>query len=567
MRASRIDRRRIGMRLLPGRRARLVGFIMLAGLSSHAMARGGAVQTLTLGDSFDPAAVGALDPGNADLSPALWQGADRAEMSRLIAGLPSRISSPTLADLARRALAIAAAPPQGPRIAPGFTETRAETLLRMGQAVLAARMLAGMPKASRTESTNALLLNASLMAGDNAGACAVAQSLATSAKAVLFAKVHTVCEALAGDAARAELGATLLAERAPDDAAFFELLDMMLGATDKPGPAVKALKRPSPLHLAMMRAIGIAPKQLLPLASEGLKAAAPSIHVAMDRLIASDPAATPVLRLAAAWRVLKAGAGDMDATRQLFLAVGADAPKASVARSYSAAASVESGPSRALALARFLMAADAEGGSGAHGVAAELAHPMLRNLLAVASGPDIALRVARGLLFTGESAVAIRWLRSLEGAAKVPGALDGSARLAVLISLADGQDVRTFDGPRAVLWLGAHTRLDPETAAEKAAVLGQLRKAVGLEAPLALGGAALGGATAGLPPLMVLPLQEAAADGKIGEAVLRAIHLVEVEQAGSRARRLAAAAAALSEVGLYEAARFLALEAAIEADL
>ena len=54
---------------------------------------------------------------------------------------------------------------------------------------------------------------------------------------------------------------------------------------------------------------------------------------------------------------------------------------------------------------------------------------------------------------------------------------------------------------------------------------------------------------------------------RVGETVLRALHLVEVDTAGDRAHRLAEAAQALSTAGLYEDARFLALEAAVEGDL
>ena len=105
-------------------------------------------------------------------------------------------------------------------------------------------MLAGIPKSSRSEAADELLLNASLLARDNAGACAVARGRAATSGALIFAKMLTVCEALSGDTARAELGAGLLAEQDPNDPAFFELLDMMTGAVSAPGRAVAALKVP-----------------------------------------------------------------------------------------------------------------------------------------------------------------------------------------------------------------------------------------------------------------------------------------------------------------------------------
>lgn len=541
--------------------ASFLAAVYLCALGSHAMAQSGIVRTIPLDSEFDPAAAGALDPSAAEISADLWQGSDRAEISRLIAALPARITSPTLATLARRVLAVAANPPRGASVAPSLHETRADALLAIGQADLAARLLAGVPKAHRSESADALLLDASLMAQDNAGACAVARSRAASARDLIFAKMLTVCEALAGDTARAELGAELLAEREPNDQAFFELLDILTGIAKAPGPAVRKLQAPSPLHLTMMRAVGAPPPALPPENAEPIAGQRRTL-VAMEQLIASDPAAPPLQRATAAWRALKASAGDMEAARQLFPVAGAQAPGDSVARHYAAAASANAGQEQAIALARYLLTAQAE---GAHGVAAELARPMLKNLFALASGPDIAFRIARGLLFAGEPNAALQWLRSLEGARKVPGAMDAAARLAALISLAEGQDARPFDGPRAVLWNAAINQQDAATAPGKAALMAKLRQATGLQTPPSLAGAGLA-YTPGTTPLELLPLQDAASNQRLGETVLRAIALIQAP-GNDRDHRLADAAQALATVGLFEDARFLALEAAVEGNL
>ena len=534
-----------------------------AGFSAHASAQSGIVRTLQLDGGFDPAAAGAIDPSDADLTSNLWRGADRADMARLIAGLPSRIKSATLADLARRTLAVAAKPPDGATTAPGFAETRAEALLAIGQANLASRLLAGIPKSSRSEAADVLLLNASLLARDNAGACAVARGRAAAGGALIFAKMLTVCEALSGDAARAELGAGLLAEQDPNDPAFFELLDMMTGAVSTPGHAVTALKTPSPLHFSMMRALNLPPPALPPL--DAMPAETVRLQVAKEQMIAADPSASPTIRMEAAWRSLRAGAANYEQSRQLFFTLGGEAPGGSVAWHYAAAAAANDGTDKTLALARLLLAGKSDGGYSA---AAELVHPMLRDLLALVSGPDIALRIGRGLLTAGEPKAAINWLRSLDGAGKVPGAMSAAARLSALISLAEGQDARPFDGPRAVLWIAAINGQDTASAPAKAALMAKLRHAVGLPVPLSLAGATQaytsGRATS---TLELLPLQTASADKRIGETVLWALHLVEVNNAGDRAHRLAEAAQALWTAGLYEDARFLALEAAVEGNL
>jgi hypothetical protein len=119
-----------------------------------------------------------------------------------------------------------------------------------------------------------------------------------------------------------------------------------------------------------------------------------------------------------------------------------------------------------------------------------------------------------------------------------------------------------------VLWIAAINGQDTASAPSKAALMAKLRSAVGLPVPLSLAGAAQAYASGSASStLKLLPLQAASSDMRIGETVLRALHLVEVDTAGDRAHRLAEAAQALSTAGLYEDARFLALEAAVEGDL
>ena len=62
-------------------------------------------------------------------------------------------------------------------------------------------------------------------------------------------------------------------------------------------------------------------------------------------------------------------------------------------------------------------------------------------------------------------------------------------------------------------------------------------------------------------------MQTVAAEGRVGETVLRAIHLVEMDLGANRPFRMAKAAAALSEVGLYDEALLLATEAGIAGGL
>lgn len=523
------------------------------------------VQTLDLASGIDPAAAGAIDPSAAELPASLWSGSARAEVSGLVRDLPPRLKSPALHDLVRRVLAVGAPPPPGPAVPPGFAEGRADALFAMGDPELAANLLAAIPKTQRNEAADLLLLDAALLGSDRALACTVARDRAGRSDDMTFAKTAAFCEALTGDRGRAEFAAALVAERAPDDAAFFQLLDLATGAASKPGPAVDKLSSATPLHLAMLRAVNLPPPGLPDADStDGASAAA---ALAVERMTAIDPSADLDLRLAAAWRALLANAADVDAARQLFLAVGgsarggpkkSDPPELTIARLLAGAAAAPAGPDRSLALARLL---DDGAMLGAAPPVAALARPLLRDLLPLASGPDIGGRVARALLLVGETAQAKRWRASLAAGAAVPGAAEEAERLAELIAIAEGQDSLNVGAPPAdqrVALLGRLYAGDPA----KLSLLTELRQAVGLPA-----------AAAPPTPPTLDALDAAAAAGRVGETVLRATLLVEAagarpeDDADARPFRMARAAGALHRVGFEREAGRLAIEAAVAGGL
>ena len=516
----------------------------------------GVVQQLTLERDIDPAAAGALDPTTAGLPRTLWRGTPRSDAARLVDAAPARYASPALRALAERALAVAAEPPVGLAVAPGFAETRATALVRMGRVDLAADLLGAVPRDKRAETTDRLLLDASLLAGDRFNACRVARDQAGRAADIVFAKAAAFCEALAGDVSRADFQAALVAERAPKDAAYFQLLDLATGAATKPGRAVRRLTTPTPLEMAMLRASGLPPGDLP-------KDAADPFMLARERAISIDPSAPLEQRATAAWRTLAANAADLTSVRQLFFATaphaGQDAP-GRIALGLAAAAAAPAGPDRALALARFLALGEELGAGPA---VAQLARPLLANLLPLASGPDIALRVSHGLLLAGETDAARRWRASLARAGAVPGATGAAARLLEVLTLADGVDLQPFSGAAFGLWFSAIDR-----ATEKAALLGMLREAVGLPVSPDLLQAAQGWAPAEpMSPIELGELQALARAGQVGAVILRAAVLAEASDVGARPLRLAAAAKALGMVGLWTEARQVAVEAAISGGL
>lgn len=515
----------------------------------------GAVRTLTLDDAIDPAAAGAIDPGAARLPAGLWRGSDRAEAANQVAATPARIGSPTLRDLAKRVLAVAAEPPAGAQLAPGFASMRAAALLRMGEAGLAASLMGAVPRSQRSEAADLLFLDSSLLAQDRSGACAVARSRIGRADSIVFAQASAFCEALAGDRTRAEFQAALIAERAPDETAYFQLLDLVTGATDKPGRAIKRLKDPTPLHIAMLDAAGQPPRGLP-------KDKDTAFALALERLAVRDPGVALKDRTVAGWRTLVANAADLDPLRQLFLAGASNPPKSpggKVIAKFAEVVAVPPGPDRAVGLAELLMrGADADAGPQV----AHLAGPLLAALQPIASGPDIAGRVARGLILTNEMRPARRWLASLDAASAVPGAADQSSRLMQLLALATGRDVAPFLAPDVGLWFGA-----VGADAGKAALLADLRAAAGLLIPPELTAISLTWSSERPTLPRVDDLAAVAAAGKIGEAALIATQAVAAAEAKDRPFALAAAARALGDVGLTDDARRLAVEAAIAGGL
>jgi len=105
------------------------------------------VKTSQIAEGLDVAAVGALGSEEARMPSNIWSGSDRAVVAQLVSDLPVRISSPTLADVTRRVLAVAAEPPAGDQLVPNFAYVRANALLRIGHADLTARIISGLPRA------------------------------------------------------------------------------------------------------------------------------------------------------------------------------------------------------------------------------------------------------------------------------------------------------------------------------------------------------------------------------------------------------------------------------------
>ncbi|MFZ9080343.1 MAG: hypothetical protein ACO23H_17550 [Alphaproteobacteria bacterium] len=505
------------------------------------------VKTSQIAEGLDVAAVGAFGSEEARMPSNIWSGSDRAVVAQLVSDLPVRISSPTLADVTRRVLAVAAEPPAGDQLVPNFAYVRANALLRIGHADLAARIISGLPRAGRQEESDITLVKANLLTRDVAGSCEVARERVGRAKSSIFAKVNAFCDVLSGDISRAHFSAALVAELAPEDSAYFELLGLLFHEGAKPGPAIGNLINPSPLHRAMLATAGLSP-EILP--AGGLPDPFSEDAVAVEMLLATDPIASPTLRQEAGQYSILANALKIEDARQLVMVAGApNAPfgLAEVVR-------ISSGPERAIAMGQFL---DIARNSAAAATMAKLALPILTNIPMTDISPEIGGKVARGLVLAAAPDMAKGWLDQLEA----DSASEELVKFSQVFAIAAGRDLKPFTGEEALVWVKA---MDPASIAEKASLLGLLRRSVGLTTSPVL--EAIGLVTdvkSTIPPSDLMPLEVAGAEKLVGETILRAVKFVSSGAQSDQPLRLAAASKALFEVGLIEEARLIAAEAAV----
>ena len=477
--------------------------------------------------------------------------------------------SPAIQNLAARLLLTTAAVPQGQPLASSLLGLRVGRLMAGGHidAVNELLSLAGAPiedpALSRAE------VDAMLLSGDNAGACARVLGLVRTDPQTYWTKALAFCRALDNDGGAVSLAVALLRDQAlVGDDAFFALIGAL---TDEAVEPLGTLIDPEPLHLAMMRAAG----QAIP--SDAVAGASPAIL----RAIATAPNDSIDVRLDAAVRAEAAGALSAEVLAEIYAAVpySADDIDAALQRAESGggaavdallyqAATVWQDPGlRAAAVQRTLQRAR-DGGMG-FGTPARVNLPILREIEPTADLLWFAQDAARALLASGDVAGAWRWLDLC--VAEAPGndeSAQTAARLWPLLQLADAQAAASRDPDRARSWWLSLPA--PKTAGEFAsrALLYTLFDALGdsppqaawdplLEAPLTV--------ASYRPSAAVLhALRDAAANGRRGETVLLAlVSLGEPGIGGADTAVLHEALLSLRRVGLDAEARAIALEAAV----
>ena len=557
-------------------------------------------------------AVGVLGPRQGGLGAALWTGADRALVERLIPQLPARSQSRAVRDLTRRLLLTAATPPEGEGES-NFVALRAERLLAMGDVDGASQLIGNTPAQQRDDALLTVGVRSDLLRYDLSNACAEVDGN-PSVLSVFWQQATIFCRVLAGEESQATLGLDLLREQGVDDPLYFELVDNLITETEPVGSAGAA----TPLNLALLRS---ARAQIPP---SMLGDADPSLL----RAIATSPNASDDIRLQAGLAAHRVGALDNGPVAEL-LAAHVEATEnsqlASIAELILAASQETVPTAKAAALQRGLTAAS---DAGIYPVFARLAAASFTDLTPSADIAWAGPMAVRALLLSNRADAALAWYRIIRSEGRFDPDLAIAAReLWPLLRLAHAgalpsaltapesdpgdETAAGLDavGPQiAEAGIGPALRATTDTNPGRVAVVEQLvtpaaepaatpdpfpyngrdlddwltlgtpeaaRTLAMLDAfgdPLATSvwaGVAGTDADANQQPVdasLWLAVQAAAAAGRLGETILLSMVLVgdgDLAQASPLA--LNGAVSALQTVGLLEEARYLAVEAALAA--
>lgn len=523
---------------------------------------------------LDTEGLGLIDAANGGLPADAWAASNRSFAERIVRDLPAPVASMPARMLAIRVLESTAAAPSGPRGA-NFAALRALKLRQLGDIARAADLAGRIPQRTSDENLLRILIDEAWLSGADERACGLVREAIGLSKNPDFQKALMFCQALAGDATRAQLGLAMLRDQGvPEDAAFVTLLFAVGG--DGKGVKVEGLRGASPLTLAMLRAAKVPPPAELAGASD------PALLAGL----AKGDVGAPELRLAAAERAEAFGAIDAETLAALYASVELTPAQlgdaAAFARQdggpkgraglFKAAQAAATPADRLAALQRLWQFGRERGGY------ATLARVGTTLLAGIPAGPEFVAYsgdVARALLMAGREDDALGWMRFARAAmaagdAKAEATAAGFWMLASLGGLAwDG--VR--DPGRLEAWRKSIETADARTAPARAALATTLLAGLGMLPPggsiVATTPAAFERLSVPMPsPVLWTGLHEAAVAGRPAEAALLAVHILGIEgAAGASPYAMLAVLDGLRAVGFEQAARRLALEAAIAAGL
>ncbi len=519
-----------------------------------------------------PEGLGLWTREDGGLGHGLWRGSRRETVATLLERLSGGVDSPTLRTLALRALLSEAETP-GRSLRPvaaadgaagqNLLVLRGEALLALGEAAYLGALLdlvAG--EAAGAPAVLKLKTQANLLTGDYGRACASARDGVARAPADSFwTKAQVACQAASGEADAALLGLDLLRESGEGaDQGFSALAAAALGYGKAPADPA-----PTPLNVALVLGSDLAP----PVGWQDSRDPAVLAMAARDGDLARDR------RLALAERAAAAGAITADELTGFFESTRPG--EAELAEAGQRAGRLPGPQARALLFlaarqsqgaARADLARQALESARADGVelgVARLFAPLVGDLQPSAALTGVAPSAARALYLAGRYEQAGAWVEELRRSAGVnPLARQALVEIWPFARLA-GADVP--GGPQNLSsWREARLAAGaaPEAVALDTITLRGLLYALGESDSLSFGeliGSEPAGSMIGTSTL--LALEQAAAGGRLGEAILLATVVIAENGVGGHPYPTAKAVEALNRVDRPGEARALAMEAAV----
>jgi hypothetical protein len=204
------------------------------------------VSTLAAPDAF-------TTPGRSTgLPPTLWRGTSLKTAGTVLPLLATKPLSPAAAALARRVLATGAPGPTGVGEDAALTAARASALMAQGDPKGAAAILSRAPGIDRNPDLAHAAAESALLAGDDARACAVSDSLSAGRDEIYWLRLRAYCQAVAGHADQAQLTFEL-AQTQQRDVVYGRLMGVKIAGSGNPGAA--SLR--NGLDYALSRSLGL----------------------------------------------------------------------------------------------------------------------------------------------------------------------------------------------------------------------------------------------------------------------------------------------------------------------
>ncbi len=521
-------------------------------------------------EEVDPDSVGLFSDRYGGFPSDLWRETSRRLVESLLPRLPIEAPSPTMRSLALRLLLSPGKPPEGEGERGALLHRRALALAGMGEYDVAIEMLRAASGVDFGESLARLESDRRFRDLDYVAACGQVNENIRQFSNPYWLKALVFCQALEGEFEAASLGLDLLRESGGSgDETLATVVLAMRGEVE---PVIETLPNPTPLHIAMLRAVKVAPPE----------SALVTANPAVLRLIAAAPEVSIAVRLNAAERAEAVGALPAGSIAQLYASVQFSAEEK--ANPISAAESLAGPLSRALlyqaVIAEPVPTARAEilrvalDKARAAGRFTTMARTALIAVQELVVGPEMvwfAADAGRALFAAGRWDEAVRWfdLAAQQSSLNQEAAAAAVALwpLAALTSEVEEVDVAMLEA----WWNAQGGAADPRGHA-RAGMLLSLLQALGRGVPRQYWERLLTGPLS-QPATMTSPalhhaLRDAAANRRLGGTVLLALlSLGDGGPAAAGLPTLEAVVTSLRLVGLESDARSLALEAALAAGL